>query len=228
MNSLIRMQNVSKSYVKAGQTIEIIDQLSFEVPTGKAIAIMGESGVGKSTLLQMMGGIMQPTQGEIWFKGTSLYTQPSAKREKIRNQDIGFIFQFHYLLPEFTALENVCMPLRIGGVLDKNTKQQAVDLLERVGLGHRLSHKPTELSGGEQQRVAIARALIMKPSMVLADEPTGNLDKKTSEIVSDLCFSMAEALDISMILVTHSASLASKADEVYRLKRGELIREGSF
>lgn len=222
MSSLLEVSQISKHYQKGDQVIEVIENISLSLDANESIAIMGESGAGKSTLLQLMGGLLIPTSGKITLDGVSLYELRDQERAKHRNQSIGFVFQFHYLLPEFTALENVLMPLLISK--KDSGQERARKLLVDVGLEHRLNHKPGELSGGEQQRVAIARALMMEPRVLLADEPTGNLDQRTSDVVSDVLFKMMKDQG-SVVLVTHSAKLAEKADKVYRLTKGELVLE---
>ena len=224
MNSLISIQNISKTYRKGPDQIDVIENISFNIQHKESIAIMGESGAGKSTLLQIMGGLLAPSEGKVFVENTSIYDVTDKARAHIRNQHIGFVFQFHYLLPEFSALENVCMP----SIIAKHQKNQekAKDLLEKVGLSHRMKHKPSELSGGEQQRVAIARALMMEPRLLLADEPTGNLDQKTSDKVAEVLLSLMKDQG-ALVLVTHSLSLAQKANKVYRLTKGELVLEKS-
>lgn len=222
MNSVLSIQGVSKIYKKAETKINVVEEISLDLQSNESIAIMGESGAGKSTLLHIMGGLQSPSAGKVFLGSSDLYALQDAQRAKLRNQHIGFVFQFHYLLPEFTALENVCMPSKIGtGAAEKQRGQK---LLEEVGVGNRLDHKPGELSGGEQQRVAIARALMMKPLLLLADEPTGNLDQKTSDQVSEVLFSSMKEQG-ALVLVTHSEKLAQKADKVYRLTKGELVLE---
>ncbi|MEZ4819304.1 MAG: ABC transporter ATP-binding protein [Bdellovibrionota bacterium] len=222
MNDLMHVQGIAKVYQKAQDQVDVIEDVHLRIAKRESIAIMGESGAGKSTLLQVMGGLLSPSKGKVLVDGVSLYDLRDAQRAQIRNQKIGFVFQFHYLLPEFTALENVCMPARIAR--QHGYEEKAKALLIQVGLEHRLTHKPSELSGGEQQRVAIARALMMQPSILLADEPTGNLDQKTSDQVAQVLFSLMQEKG-ALVLVTHSMRLAEKADKVYRLTKGELVLE---
>ncbi len=219
---LIQAQRIHKSYSKGSSIIEVLHEVDFEVERGKTIAIMGESGVGKSTFLQILGGLLRPTSGEVFFDGKSIFQRTDSQIASYRNESIGFIFQFHYLLPEFTALENVTMPMRISGRDEKTFNDRAADLLTRIGLGHRMNHRPSELSGGEQQRVAIVRALVNQPKVVLADEPTGNLDTETALYVSNLLLSMVKEHGMSLVIATHSEQLAAKADRIYRLKSGKL------
>jgi lipoprotein-releasing system ATP-binding protein len=219
---LIQAQRIHKSYEKGASVIEVLQQVDFNVERGKTIAIMGESGVGKSTFLQILGGLLRPTNGDVFFDGVSIFQRTESQIATYRNESIGFIFQFHYLLPEFTALENVTMPMRISGQDEKKFNDRATYLLNQIGLGHRLNHRPSELSGGEQQRVAIVRALVNQPKVVLADEPTGNLDTDTAISVSSLLLSMVKKHGMSLVIATHSEQLAAKADRIYRLKSGKL------
>lgn len=223
---LLKAKQIEKHYIKAGLAIPVLNNIDLNVPAGKTIAIMGESGVGKSTLLQILGGLLRPTGGEVWFDENSVFDRSDSSIAHFRNESIGFIFQFHYLLPEFSALENAMMPMRIAGKNIRQCQERAEDLLNRIGLGHRIHHRPSELSGGEQQRVAIVRALINAPKLVLADEPTGNLDTDTALYVSNLLLSMVKDHDMGLIIATHSEQLASKADQIYRLKTGKLDVEG--
>jgi len=219
---VLRANAVSKSYQKGPEHVHVLENISIELKNKESVAIMGESGAGKSTFLNILGGLLSPSSGSVHIQDAPLYELPDNKRAKMRNEHIGFVFQFHYLLPEFTALENVVMPARIAQQSDG--KVRAKSLLAAVGLDHRMDHKPGELSGGEQQRVAIARAMMMSPSLLLADEPTGNLDQNTSDQVADVLFSLIRDQG-AIILVTHSRRLAEKADKVYRLKKGELVLE---
>ncbi len=222
MSELMQAQRIHKSFTKGASVIEVLHQVDFHVESGKTIAIMGESGVGKSTFLQILGGLLQPTQGDVLFEGKSIFQQTEDQIASYRNEKIGFIFQFHYLLPEFSALENASMPMRIAGISEKKYNERAIDLLHRIGLGHRIHHRPSELSGGEQQRVAIVRALVNQPKIVLADEPTGNLDTETALNVSELLLSMVKENNMSLVIATHSEQLATKTDRIYRLKSGKL------
>ncbi|MCC7459789.1 MAG: ABC transporter ATP-binding protein [Proteobacteria bacterium] len=222
---LIQAKQIQKIYEKASSRVDVLHGVDFSIEAGKTIAIMGESGVGKSTFLQILGGLLRPTAGEVLFEGQSIFNRSESEVAHYRNSSIGFIFQFHYLLPEFTALENATLPMRIAGKNLQEYTQRATQLLERIGLGHRIHHRPSELSGGEQQRVAIVRALVNQPKAVLADEPTGNLDTETALYVSNLLLSMVKEHGMSLVIATHSEILASKADDIYRLKSGKLGHE---
>lgn len=203
----------------AGRIIEVFRGLNLDVASGSSLAIVGESGVGKTTLLYLLGALEEPREGEIFLNGTS-YRQLKKTGEDLaafRGRTVGFVFQFHYLLPEFDAIENVAMPLLIQGVNKKAARAKAVQLLERTGLGHRLGHRPGMLSGGEQQRVAIARAFAASPGVILADEPTGNLDVKTGGEVSKLLKELQREQKITLIVVTHSLELARTMDRIVEL-----------
>lgn len=224
-NSVLQAKQISKTYRKGADDIHVLHDLDFEMPKGKTFAIMGESGVGKSTLLQILGGLLHPSGGEVLFEGKTIFDRGEKQIASYRNQTIGFIFQFHYLLPEFSALENVTMPMRIAGKKNSEIEDRAKFLLEKVGLSHRISHRPSELSGGEQQRVAIVRALVNNPKIVLADEPTGNLDTDTAHHVSDLLLQMVKDQGMSLVIATHSESLSARTDKIFRLKNGKLEEE---
>ncbi|NLQ25183.1 lipoprotein-releasing ABC transporter ATP-binding protein LolD [Shewanella sp. S-1] len=219
---LLQVQSVSKSYHDGAVTTQVLSNVDLQVFKGEQLAIVGSSGSGKSTLLHIMGTLDEPTAGKVLLLGEDLYQVSSARQAQIRNQDLGFIYQFHHLLPEFTALENVAMPAFIQG---KDRKQALADgkvLLERVGLGHRMTHIPAELSGGERQRVAIARALINKPKLVLADEPTGNLDANSGDAVYELIRELADQLGTAFVVVTHDHKLAARMDRQLMMKNGYL------
>jgi lipoprotein-releasing system ATP-binding protein len=189
------------------------------------VAIVGESGVGKSTLLHILGTLDRPTGGEVWFDGENLTNKSDRDLAQFRNREIGFIFQFHHLLPDFTALENVMMPALIAGTAADTARRRASDLLGRVGLAERLEHRPGELSGGEQQRVAVARAIVQEPRAVLADEPTGNLDPHTGEGVQELLLELNREHDITLVVVTHSVTLAGAMDRTLRLEAGRIAAD---
>lgn len=205
-----------------GKFLQVLDGASLEVGNGEFVAVTGESGVGKSTLLHLLGLLDTPDSGEIFFDGKSVALESDYNRAFIRMRSIGFVFQFHHLLPEFNALENIALPLRLAGVSEAEAISRAEKLLADVGLSARADHFPNALSGGEQQRIALARALSCKPALLLADEPTGNLDEKNSERLTELLFEMTEATGMSVILATHNRELANSADKVYILEKGIL------
>jgi lipoprotein-releasing system ATP-binding protein len=205
-----------------GGDITVLNGVNLQVAQGDMIAVVGASGAGKSTLLHLLGALDQPTRGSVRIAGETLTDRNDDELSKLRNASVGFVFQFHHLLREFTALENVMMPLRIAGWDDDRAKRRAADLLDRVGLGGRTQHKPAELSGGEQQRTAVARALAIDPVVLLADEPSGNLDHGNSERLHDLLVGLARDLEIAMVIATHNRSLASRADRTLLLEDGRL------
>ncbi len=213
---------VSKRYRQGGQEIDVLDGVSFEVGTGESVAIVGVSGSGKSTLLHLLAGLDQPDQGSITIAGHNLSRASAKQAGDIRNRHIGFVYQFHHLLSEFSALENVAMPLMIGGEGKTAARARAEELLREVGLTHRLAHHPGQLSGGERQRVAIARALAMRPDLVLADEPTGNLDEQSADQIHDLMLRLAAESGIAFVVVTHNTQFARRMQQVYRLHGGKL------
>jgi lipoprotein-releasing system ATP-binding protein len=219
----ISVRELTRKYQDAQNLLTIIDSLSFDFEPGKGTAILGKSGVGKSTLLHLLAGLDRASCGSILYDGIDLCGMDSEKMSFFRQQNIGFVFQFHYLLPEFDALENVAMPLIITGASEESANQQASKLLEAVGLSSRRYHRPGQLSGGEQQRVAIARALVNKPQVLLADEPTGNLDPTTSREIQELLFSIQREYQITLILATHNQDLAASMDiRLEMLSGGEL------
>ncbi len=220
--SVLSCRNVSKTFTEGDLSVEVLNGVSLEIVSGERVAIVGASGSGKSTLLHLLGGLDLPTQGEVRVCEQDLSVMGEADRGHLRNHKLGFIYQFHHLLMEFSALENVAMPLLIRGVSVEEASQAATDLLEKVGLGARLRHKPAELSGGERQRTAIARALITKPVCVLADEPTGNLDHKTAEQVYELMLQLNEELNTSIVMVTHDLQMAGRMSRVLHLEDGKL------
>lgn len=220
-NLVLDAQNISKSFTDGKTTVEVIRDLSLQVKTGEFISIVGSSGSGKSTLLHVLGGLDRPTTGQVCINGRRFDNLGEAERGYIRNEHLGFVYQFHHLLPEFSALENVAMPLMLRkGVNFKEVKQQAEYLLERVGLSHRLTHTPGELSGGERQRVALARALVTKPKLMMADEPTGNLDRKTAVKIFELLSELRQEFNMAMLIVTHDEQLAKSADAVLHMQDG--------
>ncbi len=224
MNEAVVLQarNLTKVFDEGVQKVTLFEDLNFTVNAGERIAIIGRSGVGKSTLLHLLGGLDHPTQGDIVVAGRALGTFTEAQRSRWRNQHLGFIYQFHHLLPEFTALENAAMPLLLRGVRPALARETATALLEEVALADRLHHKPSELSGGERQRVAVVRALIGEPRCVLADEPTGNLDGVTAQRVFDALLALNRSRNTSLIIVTHDPQLAQKLDRVWQLRDGRL------
>jgi lipoprotein-releasing system ATP-binding protein len=221
---VLQAKQVSKVYRDAGREITVLKELDFELAKGEQMAIIGSSGSGKSTLLNILGGLDLPTTGEVLINGADLHAGNEVSRAQIRNEKLGFVYQFHHLLPEFTALENVSMPLLMRQQPIHEVKAAAEEILAAVGLADRFSHKPAQLSGGERQRVAIARALVGKPSVVLMDEPTGNLDRNTAENVQALIDQLNQAFDIAFVLVTHDAELASRTGRVLELIDGQLRR----
>jgi len=224
---LIALRNLTKEYVDGPRVVRVLTGLDLDIGPGERVAIVGESGVGKSTLLHILGTLDRPTSGEVWFDGEDLATKSDHELAHFRNREVGFIFQFHHLLPDFTAVENVMMPALISGTGRDAACQRATELLRRVGLSERLEHKPGELSGGEQQRVAVARAIIQEPRVVLADEPTGNLDPSTAAGVQDLLIELNAERRLTLVIVTHSATLAGAMDRTLRLAAGRIAVEGT-
>ena len=222
---MIALSNLTKEYVDGPRVVRVLTGLDLEVAAGERVAIVGESGVGKSTLLHILGTLDRPTSGEVWFDGEELTMKSDRELALFRNREVGFIFQFHHLLPDFTALENVMMPARIAGVAHEMARRRAADLLGRVGLAERVDHKPGELSGGEQQRVAVARALIQAPRVVLADEPTGNLDPATGAGVQELLIELNSERRLTLVIVTHNRDFAAAMDRTLRLAGGGLKPE---
>ncbi len=215
---MIELQNISKNY----GNLKVIKEVNLSISKGEIIAIVGPSGAGKSTLLQIIGTLDKPDSGNIYFQGKSVLMMKNDELAKFRNAQIGFVFQFHNLLPEFSALENVCMPAFIAGKNKSTSEKQATLLLERLGLRSRMTHKPNELSGGEQQRVAIARALINQPMVILADEPSGNLDSENAKELHQLFFELRNEFNQTLILVTHNSTLADMADRKIEMRDGRI------
>lgn len=220
---VLRCQQLTKRFVDGEQLVDVLHDVSFELQRGDMMAIIGSSGSGKSTLLHILGSLDTPTDGEVWVSGQSLNTLKGAQRARFRNRTLGFVYQFHHLLGEFSALENVAMPLLVAGVRPKQAEQKARLMLEQVGLAHRAEHPPAKLSGGERQRVAIARALVNEPDLVLADEPTGNLDEETAETIYALMLDLNQRLSTSFIVVTHDQLLATRLPRQATLHNGQLV-----
>jgi len=223
MSVEIRVQNVWKSFPRDGERVEVLKGASLRIAPGELAAVVGPSGVGKSTLLHLLGALERPTSGEILYGETPLSTLNDAALAEFRNRQVGFVFQFHHLLPEFTALENVMLPLLIRRAPIGETRTRAQSLLAQVGLGERLRHRPGELSGGEQQRVALARALVGAPTVLLADEPTGNLDSKTGEEIFELLRQINRERHLTSLIVTHNEVLAGRTDRILRMLDGRMV-----
>lgn len=219
---VLQAEGLSKNFNEGGNELHVLRDVQLHVRRAERLAIIGSSGSGKTTLLQLLGGLDTPTAGRVLVAGRDMSGLSDAQRGELRNQAIGFVYQFHHLLPEFSALENVAMPLLIRRTPLAEAKQQASELLERVGLGQRLSHKPGQLSGGERQRAAVARALITRPSVVLADEPTGNLDGETGRMVFDLMLELNRDMGTSLVVVTHDLEIAGRMSRVLHLQDGQL------
>jgi lipoprotein-releasing system ATP-binding protein len=223
MSSLLSVSKLYKSFVEGGEEIQVLRGVDLQLAAGERLAIIGESGVGKSTLLHILGTLDRPTAGEILYQGKEIPLGDETVLAHFRNREIGFVFQFHYLLPDFTALENVMFPALIQGMESQRAKEEAEQLLEQVGLKDRMSHRPGKLSGGEQQRVAVVRSVIMQPKLILADEPTGSLDLRIGEEVQDLLFRLNEEKGIALVVATHNRQFARKIGRRVELKTGRLV-----
>jgi lipoprotein-releasing system ATP-binding protein len=217
---MIEASQLTKVYRTPASQVTVFENLSVQVQRGKLIGVIGPSGAGKSTLLHLLGGLDTPTKGTVLFDGANIFNWNATELAHFRNSHIGFVFQFHHLLPEFTVLENTMMPMMIRGNVVGDMKQAAIDLLQRVGLGHRIAHQVGEISGGEQQRVAIARSLVGKPQLFLADEPTGNLDHRTGLTIFDMIRELHVERGLTSVIATHNEKLASQCDEVWELNEG--------
>jgi len=231
MSNILVAQNVRKIYTHGRKEVRAVDGVGMEIKKGTSTAIVGPSGAGKSTLLHMLGGLDKPTSGHVILDTADIYKLPDKGRAHIRNKRVGFVFQFYHLLPEFTALENVMLPvmmnssrrLNVGYSVDDSIRKMAEDCLRLVELGNRISHKPSELSGGESQRVAIARAIINEPEILFCDEPTGNLDSKTSESIYELLFGLKAKSGLTLVIVTHDEKVSQKTDKTIRIKDGKVV-----
>lgn len=226
-NSILEVTNLTQQFVNGDQKLTVLNQLNFEVERGTTCAIVGPSGSGKTTLLGLCAGLDRPSEGQIILNGTSINGLSEDERAKIRNEQVGFVFQTFQLVPTLTALENVMVPLELRGNQADEVRKKARELLNKVGLSDRLSHYPTQLSGGEQQRVAIARAFINQPTILFADEPTGNLDAETGAKIEQLLFDLNEAAGTTLVLVSHDLSLANQCQQVIKLKNGEIAQDSS-
>ena len=223
-SGILHCQQLGMTYTEGPNHVQVLSDINLHIEKGERIAIVGASGSGKSTLLHLLGGLDLPSSGSVWIDGQEMSGLSDKKRGLIRNQYLGFVYQFHHLLPEFTAVENVAMPLFIRGEDADIAKQKASELLAEIGLGHRLEHRPIELSGGERQRAAIARALVTEPNVMLADEPTGNLDVNTAAAVFDIMMSLNQRVGTALVMVTHDIALADKMDKRYHLENGTLVQ----
>ncbi|NND81937.1 MAG: lipoprotein-releasing ABC transporter ATP-binding protein LolD [Gammaproteobacteria bacterium] len=220
--AILRCQQLGMTYTEGPHDVEVLANIDLEVAAGERLAIVGASGSGKSTLLHLLGGLELPSQGSVWIAGQEMSALSDKRRGDVRNECLGFVYQFHHLLPEFTAIENVAMPLLIRGTDKQEAEQRASELLSDIGLAERLQHRPVELSGGERQRVAIARALVTEPALVLADEPTGNLDVHTANAVFDMMLDLNQRCNSALIMVSHDQNLAARMDRRLQLEDRQL------
>lgn len=225
--AILHCQQLGMTYTEGPNDVDVLSSINLHIEPGERIAVVGQSGSGKSTLLHLLGGLDLPSAGSVWVDGQEMSRLSDSKRGAVRNQYLGFVYQFHHLLPEFTAIENVAMPLLIRGIDATQASDQAAQLLSEIGLGHRLQHRPVELSGGERQRTAIARALVTEPAIVLADEPTGNLDEKTAQGVFEMMMELNSRINTALVMVTHDSGLANKMDKVFHLEQGGLSQVGA-
>ncbi len=221
--NILKVENLKKVYVTEADRVEALKGVSFELKKGEFCLLMGASGSGKSTLLHIMGTLDRPTEGKVYFKGKDLFSLSNKELARFRNRKLGFVFQFHYLIKELTVLENVMVPLMIAGKKESEAKEKAAQILKTLGLEHRLSHRPFEISGGEQQRTAVARALVTDPELVLADEPTGNLDTESSMKLIELMLKLNRETGTTFFIATHNRELEKFADRVYFIKDGKLF-----
>jgi lipoprotein-releasing system ATP-binding protein len=219
---MIRLAGLCKTFIKNETRIDVLRDIDLDIAQGDSLAILGVSGAGKSTLIHILGTLDRPTSGSVYIDDIDVFRQNERELADLRNRKIGFVFQFHHLLPEFTCLENVMMPALIQGIHQAKAREKARAIIEELGIGHRLTHKPGELSGGEQQRVALARAMVMEPNILLADEPTGNLDTETGKKVEDLLMTFNQAKNVTLVVVTHSNSLAQRMSRTIGLKDGRI------
>ena len=222
---MIQARNLTKTYKTPASQVLVFEDINLEIKTGSVVAIIGPSGAGKSTLLHLIGGLDRPTRGDVLFKNENIFDWDAAQLARFRNRHVGFVFQFHHLLPEFTALENTMMPKLVRGDANADTELEARQILDRVGLGHRLDHKVGEVSGGEQQRIAIARALVGKPELLLADEPTGNLDHRTGDTIFQMIRELHAERGLTSVIVTHNERIAVQCDEIWELDTGLFKRK---
>jgi lipoprotein-releasing system ATP-binding protein len=221
---VIRISNLNKTFIKDGTRIDVLKDLNLEIGKGDSLAVVGVSGSGKSTLIHILGTLDRPTEGTFLYGGVNIFEWDEKKLADFRNRKVGFVFQFHHLLPEFSSLENTMLPALIAGMKWAEARKKAEDILGEVGLTERITHKPGELSGGEQQRVAVARALVMEPEMLLADEPTGNLDSETGTRIHEMLVSLNRKRGISLIVVTHNQSLADRMSRCIGLRDGQIVK----